>query len=190
MKKIILIAAAAFMTLAASAQQKFAHVNFNELVQLMPEAYAARETMSAAQKEAGEAYQSMIDEFQTKYTEYQQKAASWTGAVKESKEKALSEMQTRIQEFEQSVQQELQQQNQQLMAPIYKKANEELQKLAKAGGYVYVFDATSLLYVDPAQSKDLTPDARKALGISDDKTLEGLQQEMQAQAQAQAGAQK
>ncbi|MCR5003919.1 MAG: OmpH family outer membrane protein [Bacteroidales bacterium] len=189
MKKIILIAAAALMTVAASAQQKFAHVNFNELVQLMPEAYSARETISAAQKEASEAYQTMVEEFQTKYSQYQQKAATWTAAIKENKEKELADIQTRIQEFEQSVQQELQQKQQQLMAPIYQKANEQVQALAKAGGYIYVFDATSVLYIDATQSKDLTPDARKALGIADDKTLEGLQQELQAQAQAQAGAQ-
>ena len=39
MKKVILTAAAAALfSLAATAQTKFAHVNFSELVQLMPEA--------------------------------------------------------------------------------------------------------------------------------------------------------
>ena len=42
MKKILLIAAMAFVSVAGFAQQKFAHVNFNELVTLMPEADEAR----------------------------------------------------------------------------------------------------------------------------------------------------
>ena len=60
MKKIILIMAAAVLALSASAQNlKFAHVNFNELVMLMPEADAARAQMEASQKEAQETYQTI-----------------------------------------------------------------------------------------------------------------------------------
>ena len=61
MKRFILIAAAAIACAAASAQTpKFAHVNFNELIQLMPEMDAARVQSDAAQKEASETYQAMI----------------------------------------------------------------------------------------------------------------------------------
>ena len=41
MKKILVIAAMALFTLTASAQAKFAYVDFNELVMLAPEADAA-----------------------------------------------------------------------------------------------------------------------------------------------------
>lgn len=185
MKKIVLIAAMALLTLSASAQGKFAIVDFNELVMLMPEADAARTQMQAAQKEANDTYQSMVEEAQAKYSEYQQKQASWSNAVKESKEKELSEIQNRIQEFERSIQVELQQQQNQLMEPIYKKANETVEQLAKAGGYTFVFESSQYLYVDKAQVKDLTPDARKALNIPAGRTLEALQKELQAQQEQQ-----
>ena len=180
MKKILLIAAMAFVSAAAFAQPKFAHVNFTELYQLMPEADEARATMAAASNEAQETYQAMMDEFQTKYSQYQQKASTWTATIRESKEKELSDMQARIQEFSQNVQQELAAQEQQLMAPLYQKAQDTVTKLAKDGGYVYVFEASSVLYVDPAQSTDLTPAARKALNIPEGRTLEALQAELQA----------
>ena len=186
MKKILLLAALAMMSTAAFAQQKFAHVNFSELVQLMPEADQARATMEASSKEATETYQAMADEFNSKYQQYQQKASTWTQAIRETKEKELTDIQQRIQEFQQTVQAELQQQQQQLMAPIYKKAQDAVEKLAKDGGYIYVFDQTTALYIDPAQSVDLTPAARKALAIPDDRTLESLQKELQAQAEQQA----
>lgn len=182
MKKILLIASMALVAATAFAQPKFAHVNFSELVQLMPEADQARATMQAASKEAQDTYQAMEDEFNTKYQQYQQKAATWTAAIRESKEKELTEIQQRIQEAAQTFQAELQQQQQQLMAPIYKKAQDTLNEIAKAGGYIYVFDMTTALYVDPAQSTDLTAQARKALNIPDDRTLESLQAELQAQA--------
>jgi len=186
MKKILLVAALAIISAAAFAQQKFAHVNFSELVQLMPEADQARTTMDASSKEAAETYQAMADEFNAKYQQYQQKAATWTQAIRETKEKELTDIQQRIQEFNQTVQAELQQQQQQLMAPIYQKAQETIEKLAKEGGYIFVFDQTSALYIDSAQSTDLTPAARKALNIPDDRTLESLQKELQAKAEAQA----
>ncbi len=186
MKKVLLITATVFLTLSAVAQPKFAHVSFSELVQLCPEADKARETMAASSKEAQETYQAMVEEFNTKYSQYSSKANTWTTAIRESKEKELTEIQQRIQEFSQSVDAELQQQQQTLMAPIYKKAQDTVKELAKQGGYVYVFDINSLLYYDETQSTDLTPQARKALGIADDRTLESLQAELQAQQQAQA----
>ena len=178
MKKIILIMAAAVLALSASAQNlKFAHVNFNELVMLMPEADAARAQMEASQKEAQETYQTMVEEYQAKAQKFQQNQATWTAAIKESKQKELADISNRIQEFDQSIQQELQQQQSQLMAM------DTINALAKEGGYIYVFEESSLLYIDKAQSTDLTPAARKALNIPDGRTLETLSQELQAKAQ-------
>lgn len=186
MKKMFVIALAAVVSLSASAQTlKFAHVNFSELVQLMPESDSARVQIETMNKETQETYQAMIEEFQNKYQQYEQKQASWTPAVRQSKEKELSDIQTRIQEFEQTAQQDLQQQQNRLMAPIYQKAQSTVNEIAKAGGYIYVFDASSVLYVDNAQSTDITAEARKALGIPEDRTLESLQAELQSRAQQQ-----
>lgn len=186
MKKIILIAAAALVSFAASAQTlKFAHVNFTELVQLMPEADAARAQMAAQSQEFEETYQSMVEEFQTKYSQYQQKVSTWTAAIKESKEKELTEIQARIQEFQQTASAELSESQNALMAPIQQKAIDTVNKLAKDGGYIYVFEESSMLYINDAISTNLTPAARKALNIPDSRTLESLQEELAAQAAAQ-----
>ena len=166
MKKILAIAAMALLTLAASAQ-KLGRVNFTELYQLAPEADAAREQINAMQNEAQETFSSMVEEYQTKANQYQQKSATWTAAIKDAKEKELVDIQNRIQEFQQTISQELQQKQAELMNPIMEKAQKAVQDLAKA-------------------VVDLTPAARKSLGIKDGRTLEQLQQELQAQAQAQA----
>ena len=184
MKKIILIAAASLLSVAAFAQPKFAHVNYTELIQLMPEADEARAAMEASNKEVQETYAAMVEEYNTKYATYQQKQSTWTPAIRETKEKEIQGIVTRIQEFEQSIQTELQQQQQQLMAPIQKKANDTVKALAKEGGYVYVFDVNTPLYIDDTQSVDLTPAARKALNIPEGRTLETLQEELAAKASA------
>ena len=183
MKKILLIAAMALVSVCGFAQ-KFAHVNSQELIQLCPEADEARATMTASSNEAQETYQAMVDEFNTKYQQYQQKVSTWTQAIRESKEKELTEIQQRIQEFSQTIQAELAQQEQTLYEPIYTKVNQTIQDIAKKGNYIYVFDQSSVIYLDPAQSTDITPEARKALNIAADRTLESLAAELQAQQQA------
>lgn len=186
MKKLFVFALAAFATLSLQAQS-FGRVNFSELVALMPEMDQAREVIAASQKEAEETYSAMVEEFQSKYTQYTQKRDSWTAAIRESKERELSDMQNRIQEFQNNISQELQQQQNQLQAPIYEKANKTVQELAKAKGLIALFDSTQALYFDESKVIDLTPEARKALGIAEGRTLEALQAELQAQAQATAG---
>ena len=183
MKKLFIIALAAFATLSASAQT-FGRVNFSELVALMPEMDQAREVIAASQKEAEETYSAMVEEYQSKLSQYQQKQATWTAAIRESKEKELYDMQNRIQEFQQNIAQELQQQQSQLQAPIYEKANKAVQEIAKAKKLTALFDATQALYFDENAVVDLTAEARKALGIAEDRTLESLQAELQAQAAA------
>ncbi|MDD5912373.1 MAG: OmpH family outer membrane protein [Bacteroidales bacterium] len=191
MKKIILIAVMAMISLAASAQNiTFAYVDYTELVQLMPEMDAAREQIEAASVEAQETYQAMMEEYQTKAQQFQQKQASWTQAIRESKAAELQQIEYRIQDFQQAIQQELQQTQQTLQAPIYEKAQKAVTDLAKAKGVAFVFEKSSMLYIDPAQAIDLTPDARKALNIPEGRTIESLQAELQAKAQAaQANAQ-
>ena len=185
MKKILLIAVMAVMSVAAGAQSlKWAYVDFNELVMLMPEMDEARATMDENAKTNEEILVAMYEEYQTKMTQYQNKAETWTPAIRESKEKEIMEIQARFEQTQQSLQQEIQLLQQNLQAPIYEKAQTTVTELAKAQGIAFVFEKSSLLYVDPAQGVDLTPEARKALNIPEERTLESLQAELQAQAAA------
>ena len=183
MKRIIIIAAMALMSVSAFAQ-KFAYVDFNELVMLMPEMDEARATLEENSKTNEEILMSMYEEYQTKMQQYEQKAATWTQSVREIKEKEIMEIQSRLEQTQQSLQQELQQLQQNLQAPIVEKANKVITDLAKAKGIAAVYEKSSFLYVDPAQFIDLTPEARVALNIPEGRTLETLQAEMMAKAQA------
>ena len=126
----------------------------------------------------------MYEEYQKKGQEYQQKASTWTPAILESKQRELADIEARLQQTQQSLQAELQQLQGQLQAPVVEKAQKAVEDLAKAKGVASVFEKASLLYVDPAQMIDLTPEARVALNIPEGRTLEQLQQELAAKAQA------
>lgn len=185
MKKMFLIAAMAIASIAASAQDfKFAYVDMNELIMLMPEMDEARAQMETAQQEAQETYAAMVQEYETKAQQYQQKAESWTPTIRESKAAELQQIEMRIQEFNQAISQELQQTQQMLQMPIVEKAQKVVDELAKAKGVAFVVDLANFLYVDQAQGINLTPEARVKLNIPEGRTLETLQAELQAKAQA------
>ena len=185
MKRIILIAAMVVASVAASAQDfKFAYVDLTEVVQLCPEMDQARATLEENQKTNEEILMGMYEEYQTKGQQFQQKASTWTPAIRESKEREIMDLQSRIEQTQQSLQQEMQQLQNSLFSPIYEKAQNAVNELAKAKGVALVFEKTSLLYVDPAQGIDLTPEARKALNVPEGRTLEDLQKEQMAKAYA------
>lgn len=186
MKKIIILMAALMMSTAMFAQ-KFASVDSQECLALQDDYKQAQLDLYKAQADNQEVLNSMITDAQSKYQAYQQKAATWTPAVREAKEKELSDIQQRIEEFQQTSQQELQQIQQNLVAPIYEKVQNAISKVAKAGNYALVLDKNSALYIDPAQVTDITSAVRKELGIPSARTLEGFSQEVQAAIQAQMG---
>ena len=120
---MIIIAAMALMSIAATAQEtKFAFVDFNEVIMLMPEMDAARATLEENQATNQEILVAMYDEYQSKMQQYQQKQATWTPAIRESKENEIMEIQARLEQTQQSLQQELQELQNSLQAPIYEKA--------------------------------------------------------------------
>lgn len=187
MKKIIVILAALLMSTGLFAQ-KIASVNFQECVALQDAYKAAMLDLGRAQADNQEVYNSMVADYQNKIQAYQQKAASWTDAVRGAKEKEIQDLEGRIQEFAQTSQQELQQIQQNLQAPVVEKAQAAIEKVAKAGSYLLVVDKSSVVYIDANQTDDITAKVRKELGIPADRSIESFSQEVQAAMQALMGA--
>ena len=172
MKKLTLFVLMACLTFTLSAQNvKFGHINTSELVMLTADADSARVKLQNYQKELMDEMESMQVEYNNKYNTYMQKQATWTQAIKESKEAELQEMIQRIQQFQQTAQQDLSQLEQSLYAPIFEKARNTISKIAKEKGLLFVFEmgANPLVYYNEAQSVDLLPLAKAALGVPAEK---------------------
>ncbi len=188
MKRLLVIAAMAAVCFAASAQNvKFAYVNYEELVQLHPSMDDAREVLQNTAQTYQDELMAMNKEYQDKIAAYQdamKKNPDMPASIRERKEKEIMDIEQRMQDTQAEGQQYIQQKQQQLYAPIYADAQEAVTKIAKEGGYTLVFEQNGILYIDPAQCDNLTPKARKALNIPDDRTLESLQAELQAKAAA------
>ncbi|MBQ7575072.1 MAG: OmpH family outer membrane protein [Bacteroidales bacterium] len=173
MKKLTfaILLLAGISALAGAQNLKFGHINSSELVSLMTEMDSARVKLQAYQADLEETLQGMEDEYNTKLTEYQRKSATWSAAVKETKEADIQSLVQRIQQFQQTASQDMQQMQQILMQPVVKKAQDAIEKVAKANGLIYVFDTSTgaTVYCDDSQSMDLLPLAKKELGIPAEK---------------------
>ncbi len=177
MKRTIKLLAVAFVFGAvsftnASAQQKLGHINSQEVIALMPERDSALVKLQAYGKELTETQQAMEEDFNTKLKAYQEKKATWSQAIVEAKEKELGDLEQRIRQFRQTAENEFGQRQQTFFAPIMEKAQNAINKVAKAKGLIYVFDlsAGSVIYIDDIQSVNLLPLVKSELGIPASKT--------------------
>ncbi|MBQ6310880.1 MAG: OmpH family outer membrane protein [Bacteroidales bacterium] len=177
MKKTIMFLAAAFIACAAlmptkASAQKLGHINSQEVVALMTERDSAMVKLQKFAKELQETLAAMGEDYNTKVKEYQEKSAGWSESVKKVKEDEINSLGQRIQQYQQTAEQDFSARQNTLMEPVYKKAFEAIEKIAKAQGLAYVLDLASgaLIYIDDANTVNLLPMVKSELGIPASKT--------------------
>jgi outer membrane protein len=168
-KLFLLVVVMTGISVSASAQSpKFAHINFQEFVMLMPESDAASANLETFGKELQEQIEGIQKELQDKFAIYQQKRATWTASVLEDKQKEIQNLNQRMEEFQRTAQSDYQKKQQELMLPILEKARNTVNTVAKREHFIYVFDVSTgaLSYYDEQQSTDLLPLVKKELNIT------------------------
>jgi len=169
MKKLLKVALVAgcvlFMSNFAKAQTKIGYINQGDMVQLMPEAKTAQTQMTAYQKTFIDEITRQQNEFNTKVADFQKKQATMTDAAKTAAQGELGDMQKRIQEYQNSAQQQVDAKSAEYMKPILEKIHTAIDAVAKEKGYNYVFDSgqTALLVAPPAD--DITAAVKLKLGL-------------------------
>jgi len=165
MKKSVFVVVAIFMAFSASAQQKFGHIDSDELLEMMPEKAKAEKQMEAFAKEFQGALESMAKEYESKVTDYQAKEKDMTNLVKQSKVKEITDLERRIQEFQSQAQGEIQKKEQELLAPIIEKARKAIDAVATEKGYTYVFDNSSGVLLFAKDSENIMAEVKAKLGL-------------------------
>ncbi|MBE6187272.1 MAG: OmpH family outer membrane protein [Alistipes sp.] len=167
MKKVLKLTLAVVCVMFSTSlfAQKIGRINSQDVVVNMTEFKEAQTQIEALAKDLQAQAETIQVEMNNKLQEYQKGAETMTDAVRQLKEKELNDLNTRLQEFNQVAQQELQKKEQELMEPIIKKANEAISEVAKAGGYTVIMESGSMVYFDEANVKDISPEVKAKLGI-------------------------
>jgi outer membrane protein len=164
---LALVALMLFLGSAVKAQNyKFGHINTQEVLMALPERADAEKKIQAYAKELEDQLKIMNQEYQTKVTEYQSKEATYTDLVKKSKIKEITDLEGRIQEFQQNADQELKEKQQQLLQPMIEKTKKAIDEVAKEGKYSYIFDASAGSILYSPESDNILSLVKKKLGIN------------------------
>ena len=165
MKKIILITFLSIIAFNSNAQNKFGHLDSQELLLLMPVRKAAETSIADFAKTLEAQLSAMSAEYQQGLQEYQENEANYNDLVKKDKEAEILGLQQRIQTFQQDAQQSLAAKEQELLEPILSKARKAIEEVAKEGKYTYIFDKTGGIILYANESEDVLPLVKKKLGL-------------------------
>jgi outer membrane protein len=168
MKKYVMLIALFSLCFGVSAQAqtpKFGHINVEDVFNLMPERDSAFTKYQVYYADIEDTYASINQEYQAKLTEYQQKQATWSAVVLETKTQELVSFQQRLEQYPQIAQEDLEQQRNTLFMPLYNKINEAIKKVGKELGLIYVFNSAGMPYIDENQSMHLLDKVKAELKI-------------------------
>ena len=164
MKKLIILALIA-LPMSAFAQ-KCAHVNTPAIVNAMPEYTAAQEELQKLSKQYQDELKRMQDEFQTKVEDYQKNGESLPEAAKQRRMQELQDLDTRLNQYHQTAQNDVAKQEQIKLAEISEKVTKAVKEVGTTGGYVYIMDvAGDIPFINEALSTDVTDQVKAKLGI-------------------------
>ena len=163
MKKLVLMLLM-FAPLATFAQQKFGHINAQEVMSQMPEFIKARGEMEAKAKQFENDLKAMQDELQRKSQEYDKNKSTMNATKQQETETELNTLYQKYQQALQDNQQTLSKEQQEKMQPITTKLVNAIKAVGKAGGYVYIMDVSSgIPYISDTLSKDVTAEVKAQL---------------------------
>jgi outer membrane protein len=167
MKKSLTILALAALTVPVSVAQstKLGHVDRQALMLMLPERKDAETKMQAFAKTLEERLKAMQTEYQTKLEKANADAATMTNTEKEVVMRELQELEGRIVDARDKAQEDLQKQEQELLAPMVERTNKAISEVAAAGNFTYIFDTSTgmVLYYD--KGEDILPAVKAKLGI-------------------------
>lgn len=166
--KVLFLGVALFvMSGVAQAQVKIAHVNTAEILDAMPDKAKAEKSLEKYYGELQSQLETMAKEYQTKMQDYEANQATMSNLVKQSKEKEIVDLQTRIQQFQVNAEGEFENKRAELLKPILDKIQNAINAVGKEKGYTYVLDlATGAAVFVGDNAVDCTKDVKAKLGIT------------------------
>lgn len=160
---LVMIALVAFNPFL-NAQNKTGYVSVDEVVQLMPDYKKATADMAQFDSALQINYGETLKELNRQDSLFKVDSVKMSSATKAAKKEQMKKLLVELQGFEQSYQQQMQQKQEELMAPVAQKANQVIADIAKANGYTYVFRKEALIVSPPAD--DILPLIKKKFEVA------------------------
>ena len=171
MKKLVKLFFAVVLTVGVSmgvnAQSlKIGHVDSGAIMEIMPERTKIEQDIQAYTAELQAELQAMYAEYQNKLQDYQANQATLSNLIRQSKEKEIVDLETRISEFQASADMAMQNKQLELLNPLIEKVQNAVNAVGKEKGFTYIFDkaAGAVVFIGD-NAVDITADVKAKLGL-------------------------
>lgn len=146
LKKLIVAFCLAIPFLAGAQTVKIGIVDTNVLLEALPETKEATETLKKQYDDNKAVYDSLTQELQRKYEEYQALPEGTSEATLKLKAEELSSTQQRIASFQENAEAELNKKRESLLAPIYQKILTAIESVGAEDDYTVIQEKASVIY--------------------------------------------
>ena len=165
-KKLLLAVLIAFPMCLAAQTLKFGIVNSQEIFNLMPDKATAESTLQSVAEKYQAELKKLQEEFDKKYQEFQALDETTPQSIKDRRMQELQENNQKIQNFQQMAAQDMQKQQETLLAPITNKIQKAIQAVGAEGGYTFIYDLSipCVVYTGTG-AEDVTAKVKAKLGI-------------------------
>lgn len=171
MKNTIAILALLFvmaMPSTLSAQNKFGHINAQELLIALPGYKTAEKSLQSYAKQLQDAYMKMQDQYNTLLKDYEEKSKNpnTPKPVLEDLVSQIVDLEKRMEKLQVNSEQQLLEKQAELLKPLEDQIMTAVKSVAKEGGFTYIFDSSigNLLY--SPDGDNVMPLVKKKLGLA------------------------
>ena len=130
----------------------------------MPETTAAQTQLQEVSKKYEAEYKKLEEEVNKKVQEFQALAADTPQSIKDRRQQEIQELAQKVETFQNTASQDIQRQQQQLMAPIQQKITDAIKAVGQEGSYTFIFE-NGMAAFQGADVVDVTPAVKAKLGL-------------------------
>ena len=145
---------------------KIGHVDSAAIMEMLPERAKLEQDLQTYAAELQTEIQAMYAEYQNKVQDYQANEATMSNLIRQSKQKEILDLETRIQEFQGNADLALQNKQLELITPLIEKVQNAVNVVGKEKGFTYVLDksAGAVVFIGD-NAIDITADVKAKLGL-------------------------
>lgn len=146
--------------------QKFGHLNSGQLLSMMPESKTAESELQAFRKQQEKILENKVAAFQAKIADLQKRIPDLPPAAARAEQEKLAAEEQELYAARSKGEQELVKKREELLKPIYEKADVAVQAVGKENGFTFIFDSGSFNIVLFAEdATDVLPLVKAKLGL-------------------------
>jgi len=176
MKKVLLTILAVSVILISVAftvaSSKIGYCDVTTIIQIMPEYEKAKATLESEITKYQNQAEQMQVEFNNKYKEYTDNAAlaktdpnKWSPAIQTVKEQELQQLQQRIQDFQQTAQEDIQNKQVELFNGVQAKVDSVIDVVISENNYLFIIENLQDIRVNKTLLDDISPNVKQKLGL-------------------------